>query len=171
LLIHFPTGFFEPSSTNSIFKIFVCLPCKALLVVPMHFVRTIIDRNDYRILRSLHFKTKVINPCKQEIYRNQILSGWFYLHLRMKKSLWLLCGDSNCCKPTSSHRKIRTSIKLLLTYATQSFKEFYEMLSLPNDAHFPQDIEKNVLWCEQAFAKRGFTTQRLNTPTVPLLSS
>lgn len=43
------------------------------------------------------------------------------------------------------------------------------MLSLPNDAHFPQDIEKNVQWCEQAFAKRGFTTQRLNTPTVPLL--
>ena len=59
--------------------------------------------------------------------------------------------------------------KVAATYATQSFKEFYEMLSLPNDAHFPLDIEKNVQWCEQAFAKRGFTTQRLNTPTVPLL--
>lgn len=32
--------------------------------------------------------------------------------------------------------------KVAATYATQSFKEFYEMLSLPNDAHFPQDIEK-----------------------------
>jgi acetylornithine deacetylase/succinyl-diaminopimelate desuccinylase-like protein len=54
-------------------------------------------------------------------------------------------------------------------YAIRSFKEFYELLSLPNDAHFPEDIEKNVQWCEAAFAKRGFTTKRLNTPTVPLL--
>jgi acetylornithine deacetylase/succinyl-diaminopimelate desuccinylase-like protein len=54
-------------------------------------------------------------------------------------------------------------------YAVQSFKEFYNLLSLPNDAHFPQDIEKNVQWCEQAFAKRNFTTLRLNTKTVPLL--
>ncbi len=54
-------------------------------------------------------------------------------------------------------------------HAIASFKEFYDLLSLPNDAHFPNDIEQNVLWCEGAFAKRGFTTQRLNTPTVPLL--
>lgn len=53
--------------------------------------------------------------------------------------------------------------------AIQSFKEFYELLSLTNDAHFPADIEKNVQWCENAFAKRGFTTMRLETPTVPLL--
>jgi len=60
-------------------------------------------------------------------------------------------------------------IKVAAEYARQSFREFSELLSLPNDAHFPQDIEKNVRWCEQAFAKRGFTTQRLITPTVPLL--
>lgn len=54
-------------------------------------------------------------------------------------------------------------------HAIESFKEFYELLSIPNDAHIPADIEKNVLWCEQAFAKRGFTSKRLNTPTVPLL--
>ncbi|KXK23308.1 MAG: peptidase M20 [Bacteroidetes bacterium OLB12] len=59
--------------------------------------------------------------------------------------------------------------KVAAEYARQSFREFSELLSLPNDAHFPQDIEKNVRWCEQAFAKRGFTTQRLITPTVPLL--
>jgi acetylornithine deacetylase/succinyl-diaminopimelate desuccinylase-like protein len=50
-----------------------------------------------------------------------------------------------------------------------SFKDLYELLSLPNDAHFPQDIEKNVQWCEAAFTKRGFTTKRLDTETVPLL--
>jgi acetylornithine deacetylase/succinyl-diaminopimelate desuccinylase-like protein len=54
-------------------------------------------------------------------------------------------------------------------YAVASFKEFYDLLSLPNDAHFPEDIEKNVQWCEAAFAKRGFSTKRLQTPTVPLL--
>lgn len=54
-------------------------------------------------------------------------------------------------------------------HAVLSFKEFFELLSLPNDAHFPEDIEKNVQWCETAFAKRGFTTKRLTTPTVPLL--
>jgi acetylornithine deacetylase/succinyl-diaminopimelate desuccinylase-like protein len=54
-------------------------------------------------------------------------------------------------------------------HAVASFKEFYDLLSIPNDAHFPSDIEKNVQWCEAAFAKRGFATQRLATPTVPLL--
>lgn len=54
-------------------------------------------------------------------------------------------------------------------HAVASFKEFYDLLSIPNDAHHPEDIEKNVQWCEAAFAKRNFTTKRLNTPTVPLL--
>jgi acetylornithine deacetylase/succinyl-diaminopimelate desuccinylase-like protein len=54
-------------------------------------------------------------------------------------------------------------------FAINSFDEFYELHHLPNDAHFPADIEKNVQWCEGAFAKRGFTTQRLKTETVPLL--
>ena len=54
-------------------------------------------------------------------------------------------------------------------FAVASFKDFYELHSLPNDAHFPLDIEKNVQWCERAFSQRGFTTQRLQTETVPLL--
>lgn len=54
-------------------------------------------------------------------------------------------------------------------FAKGSFEEFREMLSLPNDAHFPEDIERNVLWCEQAFQKRDFTTTRLATGGPPLL--
>ncbi len=54
-------------------------------------------------------------------------------------------------------------------YAISSFKELYELLSIPNDAHVPADIERNVAWCETAFAKRGFTTKRLTTPAAPLL--
>jgi acetylornithine deacetylase/succinyl-diaminopimelate desuccinylase-like protein len=58
---------------------------------------------------------------------------------------------------------------LALRHAYVSFDEFRDLLSLPCDAHFPEDIEKNVQWCEAAFAKRGFTTRRLETETVPLL--
>ena len=54
-------------------------------------------------------------------------------------------------------------------YALASLDEFKELLSLPNDAHRPEDIEKNVQWCEQHFAQRGFLTKRLSTASVPLL--
>lgn len=59
--------------------------------------------------------------------------------------------------------------KLAEKNAIASLPEFYELLSIPNVASQHQDIEKNIVWCESAFAKRGFTTQRLNTSTVPLL--
>lgn len=54
-------------------------------------------------------------------------------------------------------------------YATASWGQFYELLSISNDAHYPADIEKNVQWCERAFGERGFTTRRMPTETVPLL--
>ena len=59
--------------------------------------------------------------------------------------------------------------KLSLEYAKASFSELQEFFSLPNDAYSPEEIEPNVKWCENAFGKRGFTTQRLETESVPLL--
>jgi len=59
--------------------------------------------------------------------------------------------------------------KLSLEYAKASFDELKEFFSLPNDAYYPKDIEVNIKWCEKAFGKRGFKTQRLETETVPLL--
>ncbi len=59
--------------------------------------------------------------------------------------------------------------ELIAKHGVASFKDLYNLLSIPNDAHFPNDIEKNIKWCEEAFAKRGFITKRLPTPTVPLL--
>ena len=59
--------------------------------------------------------------------------------------------------------------KLSLTYAKASFNELVELLSLPNDAHYPKDIEKNIKWCEKAFKDRGFTSKRLITEKIPLL--
>ncbi len=54
-------------------------------------------------------------------------------------------------------------------YAQKSFAEFKDLLSMPNDAHYQDDIQNNVSWCESHFGKRGFTTERLQTATVPLL--
>lgn len=54
-------------------------------------------------------------------------------------------------------------------FTRQSFPELKEILSLPNDAFYPQWIEKNVSWSEDHFAKRGFITQRILTEGAPLL--
>ena len=50
-----------------------------------------------------------------------------------------------------------------------AFATFREYLSLPNDGHFPDDIERLVVWLEDAFQARGFATERLSTPDSPLL--
>ncbi len=47
--------------------------------------------------------------------------------------------------------------------APRAIAEFVNMLSLPNDAHFPEHVQQNVAWAEQAFAQRGFTPRRLAT--------
>lgn len=54
-------------------------------------------------------------------------------------------------------------------YAVSSFPMLREVLSIPNDAFYPEEIEKNVKWCESEFGNRGFTTTRITTSTVPLL--
>jgi acetylornithine deacetylase/succinyl-diaminopimelate desuccinylase-like protein len=59
--------------------------------------------------------------------------------------------------------------RLARDYALDSWELFRELLSIPNDAHFPEDIEKNVRWMESAFQSRGFRTERLETETVPLV--
>ena len=59
--------------------------------------------------------------------------------------------------------------ELSSAYAKKSFPILKELLSIPNDAFYPDDIEKNVVWCESEFDKRGFTNTRINTKTAPLL--
>lgn len=48
-------------------------------------------------------------------------------------------------------------------YARQSLQDYFDLLSIPNDAHFPADLEKNRVWMEAAFRKRKFTITRLPT--------
>ncbi|MFD0799311.1 M20/M25/M40 family metallo-hydrolase [Maribacter chungangensis] len=59
--------------------------------------------------------------------------------------------------------------KLSKTYADERLPLFLELLSIPNDAFYPEDMEQNIRWCEQQFGQRGFATQRIATTHVPLL--
>ncbi|MEE9372050.1 MAG: M20/M25/M40 family metallo-hydrolase [Saprospiraceae bacterium] len=58
---------------------------------------------------------------------------------------------------------------LYISYGKNSIPLLRDLLSIPNDAHYPLDIEKNVKWCENEFSKRGFSISRIDTKTVPLL--
>lgn len=44
-----------------------------------------------------------------------------------------------------------------------------ECLSIPNDAHYPEQVEANMGWMQDRFAERGFTVLRLATGGRPLL--
>jgi len=44
-----------------------------------------------------------------------------------------------------------------------------DLVSMPNNAHYPEQLEMNMIWCEDKFSKRGFTTERLVTNGFPLL--
>jgi acetylornithine deacetylase/succinyl-diaminopimelate desuccinylase-like protein len=46
--------------------------------------------------------------------------------------------------------------------AQANFREFFDLLSMPNDAIDAQDIRKNAEWLEAAFRKRGFATKQLS---------
>ena len=60
-------------------------------------------------------------------------------------------------------------LELSEKYTTSSFPTLQELLSIPNDASYPDHVERNVVWSEAAFSKRGFATHRIETGAVPLL--
>ena len=59
--------------------------------------------------------------------------------------------------------------EVITSAAQASFREFVDLLALPNDAIVPEDIRKNVDWLEAAFKKRGFTTRQLPNSGKPML--
>jgi acetylornithine deacetylase/succinyl-diaminopimelate desuccinylase-like protein len=62
--------------------------------------------------------------------------------------------------------QIRTLVALRAMASIEMYREY---LGLPNDGHFPDDIDRLVGWLEGAFEARGFSTERLSTPGNPLL--
>ncbi|CAG9172901.1 M20/M25/M40 family metallo-hydrolase [Cupriavidus pampae] len=53
--------------------------------------------------------------------------------------------------------------------AQASYREYLDLLSIPNDSIVPEDIRRNVTWLEEAFRKRGFATQSLDNDGKPML--
>lgn len=54
-------------------------------------------------------------------------------------------------------------------HAQQTLPELVDFLSLPNDAHFPEQLELNIAWLEKAFGDRGFVVERLSTGGIDLV--
>ena len=63
-------------------------------------------------------------------------------------------------------QEIRERVDERYRAALELYREF---LSLPNDAKYPDDIERLVDWMTPQFAARGFAVQQLLTPGSPLL--
>lgn len=62
--------------------------------------------------------------------------------------------------------KIREAVDANLADAVSLYREF---LTLPNDAQYPDDIERLLTWIENAFSERGFETRRVATDGNPFL--
>src|SRR6056300_67735 len=85
--------------------------------------------------------------------------------MRTRRSKWIMV--LSCLFAISITTEAQTDKFTAKTI--ESMPDFIELLSIPCDAHFHEDIEKNVLWAENTFTDRGYRTRRLATETVPLL--
>lgn len=54
-------------------------------------------------------------------------------------------------------------------HAQASYREYFDLLALPNDAIVPADVRKNVEFLEASFRRRGFDTQQLANDGKPML--
>src|SRR5260370_39509015 len=79
-------------------------------------------------------------------------------------TLALVCGVLSA-RPV--HAQSTPSDQVVLKSTQASFKEYFELLSMPNDAIVPADIVKNAVWLDAAFARRGIVTRRLPHPGQP----
>ena len=63
----------------------------------------------------------------------------------------------------------RVSEREIYNATIESFDLLKELLAIPNDANHPEDILKNIEWVESHMGNLGFSSQRLETETVPLV--
>jgi hypothetical protein len=59
--------------------------------------------------------------------------------------------------------------ELASRHAAATFREWVELLAIPNVATVGADIQQNVAWLERAFQPRGFRTQQLANDDKPML--
>ena len=76
-----------------------------------------------------------------------------------------VASTASAAEPLSAQRVA----ELARAQIPAALETYRDLLSLPNDANFPDDISLVVEWLEGAFEKRGFETQRIPTAGSPLL--
>ena len=84
--------------------------------------------------------------------------------MRLLPLLLVLAGPLLAQRPSPERL-----LALAQSAAEASLPELRACLAVPNDAHYPGQVQANVRWAEAAFARRGFTTRRLATGGPPLL--
>lgn len=93
----------------------------------------------------------------------------------MCRQLWRLAGMGivwsafTLAPAVAEPIAVETVRTLTANHTKPAIRLFREFLSLPNDANYPDDIERLVQWMEGAFSARGFDTQRIATAGSPLL--
>ena len=81
-----------------------------------------------------------------------------------------LCAQVAGIRSAGAQQLSRQEIdQLVEPRVTAAFTTYRELLSLPNDAHFPDDILRLLDWLETAFRERQFETTRLPTDGSPVL--
>ena len=87
-------------------------------------------------------------------------------------SIWL-SAPTLATTPLADKTQVFTaavpSQQQVLAAAQASFAEYFQLLALPNDAVVAADIQQNTDFLQQAFNRRGFTTQQLANNGKPLL--
>ena len=89
--------------------------------------------------------------------------GWAMFGL--VQSLSLPVANAVASEPPSA-AQIRAAVNTNVESAVSLYREF---LGFPNDAQNSADIDRLIAWMEEAFAERGFETQRVNTAGSPAL--
>ncbi len=79
-------------------------------------------------------------------------------------SLLFLCNFSNAQQLTSEAIKLAAKEKL-----SESIFDFKSFLAMPNDGHFPEQVNANLIWCDRVFSDLGFEIKQISTEGAPLL--
>ena len=88
---------------------------------------------------------------------------------RLLSTAGMLAVMTMCAVPDARAQASEIGSDLIQKTAQRNFPEFFELLSMPNDAIVPADIQKNADWLESAFRKRGFATRQLPNDGKPLV--
>ena len=82
----------------------------------------------------------------------------------------LLLSFSLACFQAFSQAPDKNKLELLTEQHWQHGVELLqEIVSMPNNAVFPEQIEVNIKWSEDQFESRGYSSERLATGGIPLL--